>query len=784
MVLPIQDLGNAKVVAIVGDNGAGKTTAMGLVPAAIYQEIPSRGRLAAMATSRSSEVEVELETDQRYRLKILIDGLAKPPKSEGYLFDAEGKPLVNGKIRQLEAEVAKRFPDYGIFLSSVFSAQNKEGNFLELDPAPRKQLFAKMLGLGRLETLSESAKQHGNLSDQTIIGLRARQSEIERQAGEAEKTRSDLLGTKELLDVADRSLSEAEQESKLSADLMAAWQTECERLKRAVDSAQSESKLTAERLDGETKALALLRQRLAQVGARRASLEQRLTDRDRLVVDAARSPKRAVEKIDNEIEELRKLEADYNTKVIEWTHHHSLAVEALNNAKSEYNREVAAAKADLRMVEEKFNNATGLAAGTKLVPCHAEGPYTACPLITSGVAAKNSLASLQERLTISRDRLTEAEKNLRPVESASAAIADLGDKPLPPDTSERQADLEHERQEAREVITLASKAAEALAALNVAKEQAGQLDVEALEIRKEAEKTDARCLLFSADAERASAAAVSEQKQLAAHTTIRPPQHDPTRLERCRKGRADAAISVARLEGMLGAAENAMAELEKIKPEVELAISEVDDWRHLQRALGRDGVQALEVDAAGPEVSTLTNDLLHACYGSRFSVALETTAERADGSGTRETFDLRVVDAEGGVDGSVDKLSGGQKVIISEALSIAIAIYNCQRSDQPMQTLWRDECSGALSSANAHRYVQMLRRACEVGGFDRVFFVAHQPSLWALADAQIIFENGGCHLVGINPVVTETPVVDQKPKKRRIKKSKTIENGQQDESIK
>jgi exonuclease SbcC len=127
-------------------------------------------------------------------------------------------------------------------------------------------------------------------------------------------------------------------------------------------------------------------------------------------------------------------------------------------------------------------------------------------------------------------------------------------------------------------------------------------------------------------------------------------------------------------------------------------------------------------------------------------VSLETAALKADGSGTKEIFDLRVLDTERGTDGSASQLSGGEKVLASEALALAIAIYNSRRSSIPMLDLFRDECAGALSSSNAVRYVEMLRRALRLGGFHRCYFVAHQPHLWDLADARILVEDGAARL--------------------------------------
>jgi len=50
-------------------------------------------------------------------------------------------------------------------------------------------------------------------------------------------------------------------------------------------------------------------------------------------------------------------------------------------------------------------------------------------------------------------------------------------------------------------------------------------------------------------------------------------------------------------------------------------------------AFGRDGIQALEIDAAGPELSTLTNDLLTSCFGERFEIRFVTRSPRPTARG-------------------------------------------------------------------------------------------------------------------------------------------------------
>jgi exonuclease SbcC len=171
--------------------------------------------------------------------------------------------------------------------------------------------------------------------------------------------------------------------------------------------------------------------------------------------------------------------------------------------------------------------------------------------------------------------------------------------------------------------------------------------------------------------------------------------------------------------------------------ESELA-REASDWAVLDTALGREGVQALELDAASPGVSARANDLLVNCSGPRFSLALQTLRETKKGT-QAEDFDCRIIDSELG---SLDKVSGGEQVVIEQGLRIALGLYQKERSGYELDTYFLDETSQALSQENTDAYLRMLRRASELGNFHRTFFVSHVREAWQQADARIHIEGG------------------------------------------
>ena len=96
----------------------------------------------------------------------------------------------------------------------------------------------------------------------------------------------------------------------------------------------------------------------------------------------------------------------------------------------------------------------------------------------------------------------------------------------------------------------------------------------------------------------------------------------------------------------------------------------------------------------------------------------------------------------------VDELSGGQFVLVNDAVNLGTAIYNMRQGEGiRYETLFRDETVGALHAANGKKYVRMLRRAMDLGGGNQVIFIRHTPRVWDLADIKL-FVGGGCVVMG------------------------------------
>jgi len=209
----------------------------------------------------------------------------------------------------------------------------------------------------------------------------------------------------------------------------------------------------------------------------------------------------------------------------------------------------------------------------------------------------------------------------------------------------------------------------------------------------------------------------------------------------------EAVVAHAHAETALAGAREVATRIAVLEPQLHAAEQLVADWALIAKTLGRDGLQALLIDAAGPELTALVNDLLRSCFGSRYTVKIETTRAKKDGKGDKEVCDVLVHDAQhpelGWREGR--RFSGGEKAILGEAIALALTAVSCRRAGLTDVTLVRDETAGLDETfgGNITAYVTMLRRAAAIIGASKVLFVLHNaPSAWALADAVLLVDQG------------------------------------------
>jgi exonuclease SbcC len=259
-------------------------------------------------------------------------------------------------------------------------------------------------------------------------------------------------------------------------------------------------------------------------------------------------------------------------------------------------------------------------------------------------------------------------------------------------------------------------------------------NIGAMEERAKEQAQNGRGAIGAIEAELAGLPPAFDLKRLAAAQTAL--QAIRLKLQDLDAALLRATKEDASLQAELVSARARRAEAGQSRAAVTRIEGELGWWNLLGKALGNDGVIALCIDDAGPELARLGNELLLACYGPRFTLSIRTQVETVKKE-LREGFDVMVFDADTGQAKSVGVMSGGERIFINEALTRAIALYLARGSGRQYATLFCDEADGALDSERKRMFVQMKREVLRLGGYAREYFVSQTPELTQMADVVI-----------------------------------------------
>ena len=783
--IPFSDI-PAGLVAIQGANGEGKTTIMEAIPAALFRSLPSReGALPNHCQGRDAFVELAFNFGgSSYRSLVKVD--AQAGTQEAHLFNGDGNTaLVSGKVKEYDAMIAERITAQSIFLASVFASQNRKGNFLELSKSDRKDLMIRMLGLEKLQKISDAAGERAKVLDQEMAILRAKISDLEAKLAGAPALETDLAINREDL-------------SKKTGQLES-LRTELQKLIQE----EATVKAKMETASGISKQIADLQGEIAKIKAQDKDIEERLAN-NRKILDQSEQIRGAAEILESLKERL--VEAEGKLRKAE-TIREALATrkdearalldgaatcdrklaELKLEAQAGRSKELANKDAEAREAErdvsacrQTISTEEAKLAGVKSeikrmqeqsrilgdIPC-GDG-YPSCTLIASAITARDTIADKEKQLgewaesiELARSTLLKDQGRLTTLQEEREAIVSTSIDETADEIRVRTK-AEQYRKDASEHTPTPEEEATNRGAITLARATIEEHKAAIETTRKLAdflpklEAAEKRIAELEAEVERNLAERGEKIGKIDLLQQDLANLPNDLILAKVEKTRDDAWWVVKHAESAIldiqsktAATRARLEDLQKLVPQkdeqqalIDGQLRHLSHWRHLQKAYGRDGIQALEIDSAGPEVSSLINELLCSCFGTRFTLSFETTQAKKDGKGEKEVFDIRILDNERGREGKLESLSGGEKVILNEAISLALAIYNTHKSGKRWETLFRDETAGALDPQNADRYLRMLRRALELGGFHQLIFIAHQQELWEAADARIFVRDG------------------------------------------
>lgn len=139
----------------------------------------------------------------------------------------------------------------------------------------------------------------------------------------------------------------------------------------------------------------------------------------------------------------------------------------------------------------------------------------------------------------------------------------------------------------------------------------------------------------------------------------------------------------------------------------EIAI-QIGRYQSLERALGKDGVPALLIEQALPDIEQEANNILDHLSAGAMSLRFLTQRDYKDKhrDDKKETLDIQISDPEGIRD--YEMFSGGEAFRVNFAIRLALSRVLARRSGARLQTLVIDEGFGSQDAAGRQRLVEAI----------------------------------------------------------------------------
>lgn len=773
---------DARLVALVGPNGAGKSTIMdNLHP---YRVMPSRSSTLGpsgfsywdnISRPTAKKDLVWEHGGRRYRSALTFKVSGKTRKADCYLFqwndvlqDWTPAKLDDGTLSDGKTDTYDRCVEgiLGVpetFFTSQFSAQNRKA-ISEYGNGEVKALLASILNLNSYRELSAKASTVGKLLRYQLDALQDELSQARGAEAGIEQVNlelDELAQTAQSCAAAEQAAADRLDDSRKALALLEAKQASQEKVAEEVrflndqiarvrQTASSEVEKVTEQSKAESTRIgaelhnARNRSNAAQAGIRAADAE--LSRRRSIIgtkddIDAAvtQTPgqRAAVEDLDRRIEQEQ-------GKLSE--------LRSINLQLQEATRKQGELTVSGKSQHDAITRLKDTASLIERVPCaHSDLQHT-CPLLAQANEARESIAPQEAVLVDMRSKY-------RTVFATVESLAQQANGLQSVETELRA--LNQQRQSALQVLNQLVETASKAEVLKEAELRIPEL-TEAKRQHEaalaESTETILRCEQQFAEFDATYNAAVAAIQQKADTeigalnkrlSKLEKPvseQELATAKQRVLQSKQDLEHAKTVTESMVqkrialaGKVEAFKAIQEKVADtvaEADRLSDEIAKFKLLEKGLGNDGMIALSIDDAGPEIASLCNALLFDCYGGRFSVRLDTQRSTQAGN-VRETFDVAVFDTHRGEEKSLGTMSGGERVWVNECLTRAIALYVGQSSGVSYQTLFTDEADGPLDPERKRQFMEMKRSVLNRGGYEREYFISQTPELWELADHKI-----------------------------------------------
>lgn len=154
---------------------------------------------------------------------------------------------------------------------------------------------------------------------------------------------------------------------------------------------------------------------------------------------------------------------------------------------------------------------------------------------------------------------------------------------------------------------------------------------------------------------------------------------------------------------------------------------EIARHRTLERAFGKDGVPALLIEQALPQIEDKTNELLDRLSDGHMSVRFVTQTEYKDKKrdDLKETLEIQISDTAG--IRNYEMYSGGEAFRVNFAIRLALSKILAQRKGARLQTLVIDEGFGSQDTQGRQRLIEAINLVKH--DFAKILVITHLDEL-------------------------------------------------------
>lgn len=724
------------LIALTGENGKGKTTL--IENCHPYPQLLTRkDKLQEQFRLRDSFREVIYrDRDSRLMVKCLIqiDGATKSGSCNYFAYTSEDNgvtwtavPEVDKNLKPYEEFVSRTFGPIELYLRTAFITQRPTKNLPDLTDASageKKTLFVELAGIDYLQKFAEAANDRVKATASKIHDAEIRVQMLESSLSRKAEIEAGIIESENAVKAKQAELDETVENGKKAREELNIAQ---ERFNAEKDRRNKERELqdNITSLKGELNAIESEILKNQAAAEKRSENEMLIADYEELqnVLSEEQKKKNAVNEANAaKMSAYLQKKSEFDAKNAEVRK----VLDELNTEKNAVEKSIMTAENEIRFKERDLTEISDTCptCGQKLPPekiaelnAKREETSQAVKALEESIAGKRAgLSEIEQKITAKGEELSELAfaEPAKPVQDVfdSATEKDALAKLNVIDISRARAELETAKTAAVRNEGLAVQVSDKKKLLENA--EAMLADTEA----RRNDKAESDLAAAQSRLESLTARFTALKSEIAAATAT---------IEADRKNLAEIAESEK--------------ELEKIKKDSETAKIESTEWELVSKAFGKDGIQALELDALAPGISETANRILKSGYGDRFSISIETTRIGGSGKKTKQIEDFKIMVNDNGDVATLENKSGGEAVWIKRAIYDAFAVIRRRNTGFAFLTCFQDETDGALDASAKTAYCRMLEASHDAAKLRHTIMITHSNEVKSMIEQKIAMES-------------------------------------------